>query len=161
MTGMPFRKVFVPLIVCIVALSLSGAGAFAQGASSSFAVVVYLIEASNDGSRIDPEIKNIAKQLQGDFPYSAYKLVKKTPRRISVGKPETIPLSGGRELRLTASGYDNKMVKFNAEITRKPGGGQPPEKVKTGFRIAEGVTRVIWVYSNKKGKLIVAISVNK
>lgn len=163
MTHMPISRPVTAFMLSIVLVFLLTPGVSAQppGSSEEVGIVVYLIEASNGAPGVDPEIKEIIKDLKGELRYVTYKLISKIPKKIKTGKSEKIKLPDSRELLLTAGGYEDGRVKLSVKVTEKQGRGASREVVNTDFRIVRGGTIIIGPYNYREGKLILAISANK
>lgn len=163
MTHMQILKTLVIMAITISIAFSAGTAAVAQEGDSAerIRIVVYLIEASDGVPSVDPQIRDIVKQLHSTLRYSTYKLHSKIPKTLSVGEEEKISLPGSREMRLYARGQEDGLMKFKVKISSKEDGGRSRDVLNTEFRLGKSGTIVIGGYDYNDSKLIVAISPEK
>ena len=154
----PVRRVAI-LFATLFLLSLLPYSAMAQeqGSSQKADIIIYVIEASNEGQGVDPQIQGLVKEL-GAFRYSSYKLVSKIPRQLRSGEKESVSLPGNRQMQLQMQGAEGNRVKLKVKITEKSEEQRSRDILNTEFRIIEGGTIMIGGYDYRNGKLFVAIS---
>ncbi|RJP18524.1 MAG: hypothetical protein C4520_14350 [Candidatus Abyssobacteria bacterium SURF_5] len=156
MNRVPARQVTVFLLVSLL-LSFSAVSAPAQQAGPKADIIIYVIEASNGGGGVDPQIQHLVKEFKGAFRYSSYQLVKRIPRRLEAGEKEIVPLPGGRQMQLQMQGYEENRIKLRVKILEKKEKGSR-DILNTEFRIIKGGTIMIGGYDYRDGKLVMAIS---
>jgi hypothetical protein len=163
MISISVRRHILILILSVVLVFSLGSAIYAQPSDSSgdVRIVVYMIEASDGVPGVDPQIKEIIKDLKRELRYSTYKLVSKVPKKIRIGSSEGINLPDSRKLLLYAQGYENGRVKLRVKVTEKSGRGPERSVLNTEFRIVRGGTIIIGPYNYREGKLILAISADK
>jgi hypothetical protein len=166
MTSIPLRKSLIALALLVACVFLASPGVGAEppdrrggrGEGNDVRIVVYLIDASDNASGVDPEIKGIVNQLRGTFGYSSYRLVSKIRKNVPVGNSEKFSLPGPRELTVFAHGREGNRIKLKVKVHEKSGRGGSRDALNTEFRIADGGTIIIGGYKHDGGRLIVAIS---
>jgi hypothetical protein len=154
----PARQVTIPLAVLLLAFLPYLASAQEQIPNKAAHILIYVIEASNEGQGVDPQIQHLVKEFRGAFRYSSYQLVTKIPRRLEPGEKEEVNLPGHREMQLQMQGYENDRISLKVRIREKAEKGRHRDVLNTEFRIIEGGTIVIGGYEYQNGKLLVAIS---
>lgn len=159
MTHTPILKTLVIMAISI-SIFFSGPAAVAKerGSADHVRIVVYLIEASDGVPAVDPQIRDIVKQLHGTLRYSTYRLRSKIPKTIRIGEEQKIALPGSREMRLYARGHEGGRMKLKVKITAKGDRGRTRDVLNTEFRLGKSGTIVIGGYDYHGNKLIVAIS---
>lgn len=100
----------MPRLLCaslLLALALAGAPslAAAEGAVRTATVEVEQIHASKAEGPADPRMAKFRAQLD-DFAYRSYKLVSERKVTVALGASETVPLAGGKELKITFTKVD-------------------------------------------------------
>jgi hypothetical protein len=75
--------------------------AVAAAPDAPVAVDVGVVLASNEGNAMDPALTPIRNQLHSMFTYSAYQLVDRLKRTLSVGETGDFGLPGKRSMRVT------------------------------------------------------------
>lgn len=154
MRTVPIRRVTIPLAALFL-LSLLPFPLMAQEQGQKADIIIYVIEASNEGQGTDPQIKDLVKEL-GAFRYSSYKLVSKIPRQLRGGEKESVGLPGGRQMQLLMQGSEGNRINLKVRITSQERKGR--DVLNTEFRIIEGGTIMIGGYDYQNGKLFIAIS---
>jgi hypothetical protein len=87
--------------------AIAGAPAFARadGPAKTVTVEVDMIHASKAAGPADPKADRFKAQL-GDFNFQSYKHVGEKKVSVTLGQAETVPLAGGKELKITFSKVD-------------------------------------------------------
>jgi len=160
MTDTPILKALVIMAIAISVVFSAGSMAVAKegGSADNVRIVVYLIEASDGVPSVDPQIRDIVKQLHSTLRYSTYRLRSRIPKTLRVGEEEKIALPGLREMRLYARGHEGGLMKLKVKITAKEDRGRSRDVLSTEFRLGRSGTIVIGGYDYHDSKLIVAIS---
>jgi hypothetical protein len=159
MKSVPARQVTYPLAVLLLLAFLPHPSlAQEQYPNKAAHILIYVIEASNEGKGVDPQIQHLVKEFRGALRYSSYELVSKIPRRLEPGEKEEVKLPGHREMQLRMQGYEGNRISLKVEIKEKADKGRHREVLNTEFRIIEGGTIMIGGYEYHGGKLLIAIS---
>lgn len=79
---------------------------------------IRVIHAASDLSHIDPELKDLASQLQSVFKYTSYKLIDSQEMTIATSAGGTVSLPGGRMLEIVHGGVSGDRIKFTIRIMK-------------------------------------------
>lgn len=158
MNSVPVRQIAAATLVLVLIGAFSLPSSAQQQRAERAAITVYQIEASNEPpGGVDPQIKSLVDQFEGTLRYSTYKLVSKTPERMSPGDKEKLAIPGHREMHLNMLGYEGNYIRLKVRVIEK-NNDERRELLDTEFRLVEGGTVLIGGYGYRDGKLIVAIS---
>ena len=102
------------LLVLMVVLLASGR----SWAGPPIRINVKTILASQEAGGIDPNLRNLAKDLQSVFRYSSYELIGQNSLRLSLDKPGNVSLPGKRKMLITAEGISGGRATLKLEIYR-------------------------------------------
>ena len=105
----------LPRIVSLVAVLLIAAGTAAPS-EPPVSVDVGVAVASNDGTRIDPQLSDIRTKLKSMFDYTSYRMVDRRKRTLAVGETGEFALPGGRSMRVTPAPSSGAKVRLAVQI---------------------------------------------
>ena len=105
----------VPRIVFVFAVLVLAAG---PGASSEAPVSVDLgvAVASNEGTRIDPQLADLRAKLKAMFDYTSYRMVDRHKRTLAVGETGEFALPDGRSMRVTPAPSSGPKVRLAVQV---------------------------------------------
>ena len=79
-------------------------------------VKVKTILASQDAGGIDPNLRNLTKDLQSVFRYSSYKLIGQNSLSLNLNRPGNVSLPGRRNMTITPEGISGGRATLKLEI---------------------------------------------
>ena len=82
-------------------------------------VNVEVIKASRNSTDVDPQLKDLVKELSSVLNYSAFSLIKKIEIRLNQEEGGNVMLSSGRVLRLKFLGFEDKKARLLVKILEK------------------------------------------
>jgi hypothetical protein len=143
-----------PLVLAIlVALtSLVGSVVAALAADAPVTLTVQVIQASNQGSTVDPALAKIRSQLSS-LKYSSYRLLETHPVATTLGAKQTLSLPGGRTLDLYPYGISGGSLELLVTII-----DGTKRILDTTVRLPRNGTIVVGGPAHGDGVLIVALS---
>ena len=80
---------------------------------------VRVIHATSGNAHIDPALKDLAQELQSVFKYTAYRLINAKSLNLTVNRDGTVPLPGGRNLKLLYKGMQNGRIQLTIRILKE------------------------------------------
>ncbi len=109
------RPGVVPRVVSLFAVILfaSAGAAFAEAPVS---IDLGVAVASNDGTRIDPQLANLRAKLKAMFDYTSYRMLDRQKRTLAVGETGDFALPGGRSMRVTPAPAAGNKVRLAVQI---------------------------------------------
>lgn len=105
----------LPRIVSILAVLLLAAGT-AASSDAPVSVDLGVAVASNEGTRIDPQLADLRTKLKAMFDYTSYRMVDRRKRTLAVGETGEFPLPGGRSMRVTPAPSSGGKVRLAVQI---------------------------------------------
>jgi len=105
----------LPRIVSLFAILLLAAGT-ATSSDAPVSVDLGVAVASNDGTRIDPQLANLRAKLKAMFDYTSYRMVDRRQRTLAIGETGEFPLPGGRSMRVTPAPSSGGKVRLAVQI---------------------------------------------
>lgn len=79
-------------------------------------IKVKTILASQETGGIDPNLRNLTKDLQSVFRYSSYKLIRQNSLNLNLNKPGKVSLPGNRNMTITPEGISGGRATLKLEI---------------------------------------------
>jgi len=142
----------LPRIAAFFAVLALAAGA-ATPAETPVSVELGVAVASNDGSRIDPQLANIRAKLKAMFDYTSYRMLDRRKRTLAVGETGEFGLPGGRSMRVTPVPSAANKVRLAVQIRE----GQR-NLLTTTLGLSRGGMVLVGGPSYQNGVLILIIS---
>lgn len=143
-------SIAVPMLAMILALVC---GAFDRAfAQTPINLTVQVIQASNQGTAVDPALAKIRSQLSS-LTYTNYRLLQTHPLATRLEAKHSIPLPGGRTLDLYPYGLSDGRLELLVTITEGS-----KRILDTTVRLSNNSTIVVGGPSHAGGVLIVALS---
>ncbi|MGE5189291.1 MAG: hypothetical protein ACM3NF_04475 [Gemmatimonadota bacterium] len=105
----------VPRIVFLFGV-LALAAATAASADQPVSIDLGVAVASNEGSRVDPQLARIRAELKAMFDYTSYRVVDRQRRTLAVGETGDFSLPGGRSMRVTPAPSSGAKVRLAVQI---------------------------------------------
>lgn len=105
----------LPRIVSLFAVLLLAAGT-ATSSEAPVSVDLGVAVASNEGTRIDPQLANLRTKLKAMFDYTSYRMVDRRKRTLAIGETGEFPLPGGRSMRVTPAPSSGGKVRLAVQI---------------------------------------------
>ena len=105
----------LPRIVSLVAVLLLAAGT-AASAEAPVSIDLGVAVASNEGTRIDPQLSDLRAKLKAMFDYTSYRMVDRRKRTLAVGETGEFALPGGRSMRVTPAPSSGSKVRLAVQI---------------------------------------------
>jgi hypothetical protein len=143
-----------PIIIGLL-LAVTGLGRFvgvAPAADAPVTITVQVIQASNQGSTVDPALAKIRSQLSS-LKYSSYRLLETHPVATTLGAKHTLSLPGGRTLDLYPYGISGGSLELLVTII-----DGSKRMLDTTVRLPRNGTIVVGGPAHGDGVLIVALS---
>lgn len=143
-------SVFIQIMM-MASVALVGLTAYVppSSAAEQVSVEVLVIEASRDGDRVDPRLRDIASTLGVTFSsYTNFRQVSVNDFTLAPGRSGKVSLPGGRDATLTFNGTAGRLVKLGLSIA-----GQG----STTLRVSKGSTFLRSAARHRGGLLILAI----
>src|SRR5512143_3811751 len=100
-----------PRIVSLVAVLLLAAGT-AASADAPVSIDLGVAVASNEGTRIDPQLSDLRTKLKAMFDYTSYRMVDRRKRTLAVGETGEFALPGSRSMRVTPAPSSGNKVRL-------------------------------------------------
>jgi hypothetical protein len=142
-------KRIVLILVAGLILSLLSASI----AASQVQTRIRVIQASNEGSSIDPALIGIHDQLGSLFSFTSYRLLKDETLSVFPNRPVQIPTHRGREIEITLIGHRRHMGEFRLRLKR-----EGTDILNTQVRLFPGRTVLIGGPKHGEGVIILALS---
>jgi hypothetical protein len=79
-------------------------------------IEVKTILASQEAGGIDPNLRNLTKDLKSVFRYSSYKLIGQNNLSLNLNKPGKVSLPGNRKMTITPEGISGGRATLKLEI---------------------------------------------
>ncbi len=140
----------LPRIAAVLALLALAAGAAAEAPVS---VELGVAVASNDGSRIDPQLANIRTKLKAMFDYTSYRMLDRRKRTLAIGETGDFGLPGGRSMRVTPVPSAGNKVRLAVQLQEGP-----RKLLTTTLGLSRGGMVLVGGPSYQNGVLILIIS---
>ncbi len=105
----------VPRVLSFVAVILLAAGRAAfpeQPVSIDLGVAV----ASNEGTRIDPQLADLRAKLKSMFDYTSYRMVDRRKRTLAIGETGDFALPGGRSMKVTPAPSSGNKIRLAVQV---------------------------------------------
>ena len=102
--------VFLPIIILLTCSPLF--------AAPDIGIRVKTILASQDSAHVDPQLKNLVRELKSVFRYTSYRLLSENRLRLQITQTGTVALPGNRILRITPTGIRGKRAELNLVILK-------------------------------------------
>ena len=99
-------------------LLLAASIVHSAGAENRIQVVVKTIQASEQGSYLDPRLSPFIKELKSVFRYSSYRLLSEDAMTLGEEQTGKVTLPGGRVLRVTPKGPANDRIELGLRIAK-------------------------------------------
>lgn len=109
----------VPRIVFVIVILALAAGTAAspdQPVSIDLGVAV----ASNEGTRIDPQLADLRAKLKAMFDYTSYRMADRLKKTLAVGETGEFALPGGRTMKVTPAPSSGGKVRLAVQIMEGP-----------------------------------------
>ena len=107
------------LVILISCVGLFFAGQEASHGSSGVNVTVEVIKADQNSSEVDPQLKDLVKELSPVLNYSGFALLKKTALRLGEQEKGEVLLPSGRLLNLQFQGLKDNEARLAVTILEK------------------------------------------
>ncbi len=143
-----------PRIVSLLAVLLLAAGA-AASPEPPISVDLGIAVASNEGSRIDPQLANLRAKLKAMFDYTSYRMLDRQKRTLAVGETGDFALPGGRSMRVTPVPSTRNKVRLAVQLME----GQR-NLLTTTLGLSRGGMVLVGGPSYQNGVMILIISAN-
>ncbi len=115
MKTIPSKK----LVILISCVGLFFAGQETSHGSSGVEVTVEVIKADQNSSEVDPQLKDLIKELSPVLNYSGFTLLKKTALRLEEQEKGEVLLPSGRLLNLQFQGLKDNEARLAVTILEK------------------------------------------
>jgi hypothetical protein len=107
-------KIWLLIIVTALVMgSLSSAGA-----AETVNIDLKTVLASNESDKIDPQIADLAQELQSVFRYSSYRLINHNKMALKPGQTGEAPLPGNRVITITVVQVDGNRANLKLRILK-------------------------------------------
>ncbi len=140
-------------IMLILGLSLILSLLSASIAASQVQTRIRVIQASNDGSSIDPALSEIHDQLGSLFSFTSYRLLRDETLSVFPNRPVEIITHRGRAIEITLVGQRRHMGEFRLRLKR-----EGTDILNTQVRLFSGRTVLIGGPKHREGVIIFALS---
>jgi hypothetical protein len=144
------RKKLFFIISLIIFYSILSAVCFGQVQTR-----LRIIQASNIGSGIDPNLKDIHNQLGTLFNFTSYRLLRDERFILSMNQSVIIPVHQERVIEITLLGKGKGTAELRLKIR-----SEKTEILNTQVRLSSGRTVIIGGPKHGEGVTILAISAN-
>jgi len=141
------------LLVMVVLLFALPAGVAAAPADPAVTVDLGVVLASQEGTTMDPALSSIQGKLRSMFNYTAYRMLDRQRKTLSVGETGEFPLPGNRSMRVTPSPSRGKKVRLAVEIRE---GGK--NLISTTLGLSRGGMVLVGGPTYREGVLILILS---
>ena len=108
------NKFFLPWCLCLLLWVPSSAFAF-----SSLQVSVEVIKADRNSREVDPQLKDLVRELTPVLNYSGFTLLKKSVIKLAPEEKAEVILSSSRVLRLQFLGFEADQARLLVRIVEK------------------------------------------
>ena len=108
------NKFFMLWCICLLLWLPSSAFAF-----SSLQVSVEVIKADRNSKEVDPQLKDLVKELTPVLNYSGFTLLKKSVIKLAPGEKTELILSSSRVLKLQFLGFEADQARLSVWIVEK------------------------------------------
>ena len=142
----------LPRIVSIFAVLLLAAGT-AASSDAPVSVDLGVAVASNEGTRIDPQLADLRTKLKAMFDYTSYRMVDRRKRTLAIGETGEFPLPGGRSMRVTPAPSSGGKVRLAVQIMEGQG-----NLLTTTLGLSRGGMVLVGGPAYQNGVLILIIS---
>jgi hypothetical protein len=114
---------------------------------------IRVIQASNEGSSIDPALRDVHDQLGSLFSFTSYRLLRDETLPLSLNRPIEIPVHKGRAIELSLTGQRREIAEIRVKIK-----GERTDILNTQVRLSPGRTVLIGGPKHGQGVTIIALS---
>jgi hypothetical protein len=142
------NRTFVFSVLALIGLLFFSSEVFADVQTR-----IRVIEASNEGSLVDPSLEDVHNELGSLFNFTSYRLLRDLNLKLSGNRPVEIPIHGGRSMEVTLVGEYKKMVELKLKIMRGSA-----TILDTHVRLSSGKTILIGGPRHGQGVIIFAVS---
>jgi hypothetical protein len=142
-------KKTISLIILVLILSLL----LSLPARAQVQARIRIIWASNEGTTVDPSLRDVYDKLGSLFNFTSYRLVRDLDLDLVGNKPRTVPFYKDRSMEVTLVGEYKKRVELRLRVFR---GGTCI--LNTQVRLAPGRTVIVGGPRRERGVSIFAIS---
>lgn len=123
-------------------------------ATGKVRVEMTVIYAHNEDNRVDPELRDVMRQLK-NFRFTGYRMLERHPTSLSVGQSTSFSVPGGRRIRMDLLDRTDSQARVRIRMLNGN------EKVlDTTVSIHRDRSFMIGGPSYEKGKLILPVTVN-
>lgn len=122
-------------------------------AAPSVSIEVGIVQASSEGSSIDPALSKLKSKLQEMFKYTSYRMLDRQKRTLAVGETGEIPLPGNRVFKAVPASIEGSKVKLDVQILE---GGK--NRLTSTLGLNRGGMVLVGGPSYQNGVLILVIS---
>lgn len=134
--------------LALVLFLLSSSVAFAQVQTR-----IRIIEASNEGSSVDPILRDVHGQLGSLFSFTSYRLLRDLNLGLVGNRPVEVSVHPGRSVEVTLIGEYKNLVELRIRVKR-----EGAFVLNTHVRLISGRTILIGGPRHGEGTIIFAIS---
>ncbi len=142
----------IPRIVSLLAILLFAAGS-AASQEKPVSVDLGVAVASNQGTRIDPQLANLRAKLKAMFDYTSYRMLDRRKQTLAIGETGDFALPGGRSMRVTPVPSSGNKVRLAVQIME----GQH-NLLATTLGLSRGGMVLVGGPAHQNGVLILIIS---
>jgi len=97
-----------------------GGGAGKAAAASKVQANIMVVHASEDGSYIDPKLKNLERHLQ-HLKYSSYRVMTQESLELSQDSDKNVDVEGGWDVNITLLSTSGDKARFRVRVSSKKG----------------------------------------
>ncbi len=136
--------------LALILFFLSSSGAFAQVQAR-----IRIIEASNEGTTVDPILRDVHGQLGSLFSFTSYRLLKDINLGLVGNRPVEVIVHPGRSVEVTLIGEYKNLIELRIRVKR-----EGVLVLNTHVRLFSGRTILIGGPRHGDGVIILALSAN-
>ncbi len=136
---------------CLLILIALFFSLFLSSAYAQVQVRLRAIHASNDGSSVDPSLRDLHKELGSLFSFTSYRLMKEETLNLSLNQPVSILAREGRIiLEATLVGMHKNMAEIRLRVVR-----DGAEILNTQVRLSPGRTILVGGPRHLRGGVVI------